>query len=205
MKIQNILISFLLALLVFSCEQIGDSLRLPGEDPSDIVYQELNNDYLAPESKEYIESNFPSENVNTSFILIGKKTYGFEADLSNDKSLSFNEDGVFKYDREHPFIKEKYIRGKYGSGRGEDKDEDEGRDKGEGKEDKMVVGYNTEEEPVHNENEDGEYLYESEGGDLEAKMLLPKTQTQEIFEHSDDQNDDAIEQEKQQNSSGLTS
>ena len=133
MKIQNIFISFLITLITFSCEQIGDSLRLPGEDPRDVIYYELNNDYLAPESKEYIESNFPSENVNSSFILIGKNTYGFEADLTNDKSLSFDEDGVFKYDREHPFIKEKYIKGKYGRGKGEDKDEGEGRDKGEGK------------------------------------------------------------------------
>jgi hypothetical protein len=133
MKIQNIFISFLITLITFSCEQLGDSLRLPGEDPRDIIYYELNNDYLAPESKEYIESNFPSENVNSSFILIGKNTYGFEADLTNDKSLSFDEDGVFKYDREHPFIKEKYIKGKYGRGKGEDKDEGEGRDKGEGK------------------------------------------------------------------------
>ena len=133
MKIQNIFISFLIILITFSCEQLGDSLRLPGEDPRDIIYYELNNDYLAPESKEYIESNFPSENVNSSFILIGKNTYGFEADLTNDKSLSFDEDGVFKYDREHPFIKDKYIKGKYGRGKGEDKDEGEGRDKGEGK------------------------------------------------------------------------
>ena len=133
MKIQNIFISFLITLITFSCEQLGDSLRLPGEDPRDIIYYELNNDYLAPESKEYIESNFPSENVNSSFILIGKNTYGFEADLTNDKSLSFDEDGVFKYDREHPFIKDKYIKGKYGRGKGEDKDEGEGRDKGEGK------------------------------------------------------------------------
>ena len=133
MKIQNIFISFLITLITFSCEQLGDSLRLPGEDPRDIIYYELNNDYLAPESKEYIESNFPSENVNSSFILIGINTYGFEADLTNDKSLSFDEDGVFKYDREHPFIKDKYIKGKYGRGKGEDKDEGEGRDKGEGK------------------------------------------------------------------------
>ncbi|MAD59543.1 MAG: hypothetical protein CMB81_04330 [Flammeovirgaceae bacterium] len=133
MKIQNIFISFLITLITFSCEQLGDSLRLPGEDPRDIIYYELNNDYLAPESKEYIESNFPSENVNSSFILIGKNTYGFEADLTNDKSLSFDEDGVFKYDREHPFIKDKYIKGKYGRGKGEDKDEGESRDKGEGK------------------------------------------------------------------------
>ena len=178
MKIQNILISFLLALLVFSCEQIGDSLRLPGEDPSDIVYYELNNDYLAPESKEYIESNFPSENVNTSFILIGKKTYGFEADLSNDKSLSFNEDGVFKYDREHPFIKEKYIRGKYGSGKGEDKDEDEGRDKGEGKD----KDEDKDEDKDRGEGKEGDRCFEYI---MPYTMIMPDSSTITISEDGD--------------------
>ena len=178
MKIQNILISFLLALLVFSCEQIGDSLRLPGEDPSDIVYYELNNDYLAPESKEYIESNFPSENVNTSFILIGKKTYGFEADLSNDKSLSFNEDGVFKYDREHPFIKEKYIRGKYGSGKGEDKDEDEGRDKGEEKD----KDEDKDEDKDRGEGKEGDRCFEYI---MPYTMIMPDSSTITISEDGD--------------------
>ena len=98
-------------ILSISCSQLDDSFRLPGENSDDIVYYELNNDYLAPESREFIESNFPSVNVNSSYILIGKNTYGFEADLTNEMSLSFDEDGVFKFDREHPFIKDYYKKG----------------------------------------------------------------------------------------------
>jgi len=177
MKIQNIFISFLITFITFitfSCEQIGDSLRLPGEDPRDIIYYELNNDYLAPESKEYIESNFPSENVNSSFILIGKNTYGFEADLTNDKSLSFDEDGVFKYDREHPFIKEKYIKGKYGRGKGEDKDEGEGRDKGEGKD--------KDEDKDRGEGKEGDRCFEYV---MPYTMIMPDSSTITITEEGD--------------------
>ena len=108
MKIQNTSLFLLFLIFTISCEQLGDSLRLPGEDPKDIIYYELNNDYLAPESREFIEQNFPSQSVNTSYILIGKNTYGFEADLTNDKSLSFDEDGAYKFDRDHPFIKDIY-------------------------------------------------------------------------------------------------
>ena len=174
MNIQNILISFLSIILIFSCEQVGDSLRLPGEDPSDIIYYELNNDYLAPESKEFIESNFPSENVNSSFILIGKNTYGFEADLTNDKSLSFDEDGVFKFDREHPFIKEKYIKGKYGRGNGEDKDEDEGRDEGEEKD--------KDEDKDKDEGKDRERCFEYV---MPYTMIMPDSSTITISEEGD--------------------
>ena len=129
-------------ILSISCSQLDDSFRLPGEDSDDIVYYELNNDYLAPESREFIESNFPSVNVNSSYILIGKNTYGFEADLTNEMSLSFDEDGVFKFDREHPFIKDYYKKGKNGKGiggggkgegRGEGEGKDEGKDEGKGK------------------------------------------------------------------------
>ena len=130
-------------ILSISCSQLDDSFRLPGENSDDIVYYELNNDYLAPESREFIESNFPSVNVNSSYILIGKNTYGFEADLTNEMSLSFDEDGVFKFDREHPFIKDYYKKGKNGKGiggggkgegRGEGEGKDEGRGEGEGEE-----------------------------------------------------------------------
>ena len=128
-------------ILSISCSQLDDSFRLPGENSDDIVYYELNNDYLAPESREFIESNFPSVNVNSSYILIGKNTYGFEADLTNEMSLSFDEDGVFKFDREHPFIKDYYKKGKNGKGiggggkgegRGEGEGKDEGKDEGRG-------------------------------------------------------------------------
>ena len=174
MNIQNILISFLSIIIILSCEQVGDSLRLPGEDPSDIIYYELNNDYLAPESKEFIESNFPSENVNSSFILIGKNTYGFEADLTNDKSLSFDEDGVFKFDREHPFIKEKYIKGKYGRGNGEDKDEDEGKDEGEEKD--------KDEDKDKYEGKDRERCFEYV---MPYTMIMPDSSTITISEEGD--------------------
>ena len=125
-------------ILSISCSQLDDSFRLPGENSDDIVYYELNNDYLAPESREFIESNFPSVNVNSSYILIGKNTYGFEADLTNEMSLSFDEDGVFKFDREHPFIKDYYKKGKNGKGiggggKGEGRGEGEGEGKGEGR------------------------------------------------------------------------
>ena len=97
----------------------------------DIIYYELNNDYLAPESREFIEQNFPSQSVNTSYILIGKNTYGFEADLTNDKSLSFDEDGAYKFDRDHPFIKDIYEKGKFGRGKGEGKGDKEDKEGGE--------------------------------------------------------------------------
>ena len=124
-------------ILSISCSQLDDSFRLPGENSDDIVYYELNNDYLAPESREFIESNFPSVNVNSSYILIGKNTYGFEADLTNEMSLSFDEDGVFKFDREHPFIKDYYKKGKNGKGiggggKGEGRGEGEGEGEGKG-------------------------------------------------------------------------
>ena len=127
MKFSNILLSFILILLVISCSQFGDSFRLPGEKSKDIIYFELDNDYLAPESREYIELNYSSNDVSNSYILIGKNTYGFEADLSNDMSLSFDEDGSLRKTREHPFLKDNFKKGRFDK---EDKeDKEEGRDK----------------------------------------------------------------------------
>jgi len=146
MKYLNILSIVFFSLIIISCNQLEDSFNLPGEDNNDIVYYELKNDYLAPESREFIEGNFPSENINSSYILIGKDSYGFEADLSNEMSLSFDEDGVFRFNRDHPFIKERFSKGIYGLNRGGggkgdrdkgDKEKDEGdrekkdRDKGD--------------------------------------------------------------------------
>ena len=127
MKFSNILLSFILILLVISCSQFGDSFRLPGEKSKDIIYFELDNDYLAPESREYIELNHSSNDISNSYILIGKNTYGFEADLSNDMSLSFDEDGSLRKTREHPFLKDNFKKGRFDK---EDKeDKEEGRDK----------------------------------------------------------------------------
>ena len=125
--IKSILLSIFTLLLVISCNQFGDDFKLPGENPKDIIYFELDNDYLAPESKEFIETNFSSNSVNTSYVLIGKKTYGFEADLDNQMSLSFDEDGNFKLDRDHPFLKDNYKKGKINSSEG-DKEEDKDRE-----------------------------------------------------------------------------
>jgi invasion protein IalB len=134
MKFSNILSSLILVLLVISCSQFGDSFRLPGEKPKDIIYFELDNDYLAPESREYIELNYSSNDVSNSYILIGKNTYGFEADLSNDMSLSFDEDGSLRKTREHPFLKDNFKKGKfkeYKDKEGKDREdkEEEWRDK----------------------------------------------------------------------------
>ena len=60
-----------------------------------------------------------------------RNTYGFEADLTNDKSLSFDEDGAYKFDRDHPFIKDIYEKGKFGRGKSEGKGDKEDREGGE--------------------------------------------------------------------------
>ena len=125
-------ITTLFLLISYSCSQFGDSFRLPGENPKDIVLYELDNDYLAPESK------YPSNNISLSYVLVGKNTYGFEADLDNDISLSFDEDGVFKLDRNHPFLKDKYKKGKI---RKSDDGEKEGRDKDEKDRGKLAAAY----------------------------------------------------------------
>ena len=128
--IKSLLFIILSIIVIISCSQFGDSLRLPGENPKDIVFYELDNDYLAPESKEFIELNYPSNQVNLSYVLVGKNTYGFEADLDNEKSLSFDEDGAFRLDREHPFLKDKYKEGRMGeSDKDRDEKDEEGRDK----------------------------------------------------------------------------
>ena len=134
MKFRNILLSFILILLVISCSQFGDSFRLPGEKSKDIIYFELDNDYLAPESREYIELNHSSNDISNSYILIGKNTYGFEADLSNDMSLSFDEDGSLRKTREHPFLKDNYKKGRF------DKEDKEDKEEGRDKEDKDEEG-----------------------------------------------------------------
>ncbi len=71
--IKSLLFTILSIFIIISCSQFGDSLRLPGENPKDIVFYQLDNDYLAPESKEFIESNYPSNQVNISYVLVGKK------------------------------------------------------------------------------------------------------------------------------------
>jgi len=134
MKFSNILLSFILVLLVISCSQFGDSFRLPGEKSKDIIYFELDNDYLAPESREYIELNHSSNDISNSYILIGKNTYGFEADLSNDMSLSFDEDGSLRKTREHPFLKDNFKKGRF------DKEDKEDKEEGRDKEDKDEEG-----------------------------------------------------------------
>ena len=134
MKFSNILLSFILILLVISCSQFGDSFRLPGEKSKDIIYFELDNDYLAPESREYIELNHSSNDISNSYILIGKNTYGFEADLSNDMSLSFDEDGSLRKTREHPFLKDNFKKGRF------DKEDKEDKEEGRDKEDKDEEG-----------------------------------------------------------------
>ena len=137
--IKSILLSIFTLLLVISCDQLGDDFKLPGENPKDIIYFELDNNYLAPESKEFIETNFSSNNVNFSYVLIGKKTYGFEADLDNQMSLSFDEDGNYKLDRDHPFLKDNYKKGKFNnsdSDKREDKDKEEGKGEDKDRNDK---------------------------------------------------------------------
>ena len=137
--IKSILLSIFTLLLVISCDQLGDDFKLPGENPKDIIYFELDNNYLAPESKEFIETNFSSNNVNSSYVLIGKKTYGFEADLDNQMSLSFDEDGNYKLDRDHPFLKDNYKKGKFNnsdSDKREDKDKEEGKGEDKDRNDK---------------------------------------------------------------------
>ena len=134
MKVSNILSSLILIVLVISCSQFGDSFRLPGEKSKDIIYFELDNDYLAPESREYIELNHSSNDISNSYILIGKNTYGFEADLSNDMSLSFDEDGSLRKTREHPFLKDNFKKGRF------DKEDKEDKEEGRDKEDKDEEG-----------------------------------------------------------------
>ncbi len=132
MKSIKFFLAILISFFINSCSQFGDSLFLPGEDPEDIVLYELDNEYLAPESKEYISFAHSSKELNSSYILVGKKTYGFEANLNTNESLSFDEDGVLRLERDHPFLADKYKKGDIKNG-GKDRDKD---DKDRDKDDK---------------------------------------------------------------------
>ena len=132
MKSIKFFLAILISFFINSCSQFGDSLFLPGEDPEDIVLYELDNEYLAPESKEYISFVHSSKELNSSYILVGKKTYGFEANLNTNESLSFDEDGELRLERDHPFLADKYKKGDIKNG---SKDRDKG-DKDRDKDDK---------------------------------------------------------------------
>ena len=132
MKFIKFFLVILTSFFINSCSQFGDSLFLPGEDPEDIVLYELDNEYLAPESKEYISFAHSSKELNSSYILVGKKTYGFEANLNTNESLSFDEDGALRLERDHPFLADKYKKGDIKNG-GNDRDKD---DKDRDKDDK---------------------------------------------------------------------
>ena len=64
--------------------------------------------------------------------MVGKKTYGFEANLNTNESLSFDEDGELRLERNHPFLADKYKKGDIKNG---SKDRDKG-DKDRDKDDK---------------------------------------------------------------------
>jgi len=132
MKSIKFFLAILISFFINSCSQFGDSLFLPGEDPEDIVLYELDNEYLAPESKEYISFAHSSKELNSSYVLVGKKTYGFEANLNTNESLSFDEDGALRLERDHPFLADKYKKGDIKNG-GKDRDKD---DKDRDKDDK---------------------------------------------------------------------
>ena len=132
MKFIKFFLVILTSFFINSCSQFGDSLFLPGEDSEDIVLYELDNEYLAPESKEYISFAHSSKELNSSYILVGKKTYGFEANLNTNESLSFDEDGALRLERDHPFLADKYKKGDIKNG-GKDRDKD---DKDRDKDDK---------------------------------------------------------------------
>ena len=53
MNYLNLLSVLFFSLIIISCNQLEDTFNLPGEDNNDIVYYELKNDYLAPESGVY--------------------------------------------------------------------------------------------------------------------------------------------------------
>jgi len=132
MKFIKFFLVILTSFFINSCGQFGDSIFLPSEDPEDIVLYELDNEYLAPESKEYISFAHSSKELNSSYILVGKKTYGFEANLNTNESLSFDEDGALRLERDHPFLADKYKKGDIKNG-GKDRDKD---DKDRDKDDK---------------------------------------------------------------------
>jgi len=135
MKSIKFFLAILTSFFINSCSQFGDSLFLPGEDPEDIVLYELDNEYLAPESKEYISFAHSSKELNSSYVLVGKKTYGFEANLNTNESLSFDEDGKLRLERDHPFLVDKYKKGDIKNG-GKDNGDKDGRDNGDKDRDK---------------------------------------------------------------------
>ena len=109
------LFSVLFSLLFFvSCSEMEDLFVLEGEDPKDIEVFELDNEYLASESHEYIEFNYPEVGLDKSYIVVGKKSFGFEAVLLSTESLAFDEDGLFKYNRKNKSTKENLKNGKNG-------------------------------------------------------------------------------------------
>ena len=128
MKSIKFFLAILTSFLINSCSQFGDSLFLPGEDPEDIVLYELDNEYLAPESKEYISFAHSSKELNSSYVLVGKKTYGFEANLNTNESLSFDEDGELRLERDHPFLADKYKKGDIKNGGKDNGDKDRDKD-----------------------------------------------------------------------------
>ena len=44
--IKSISLSIFTLLFIISCNQFGDDFKLPGENPKDIIYFELDNDYF---------------------------------------------------------------------------------------------------------------------------------------------------------------
>ncbi len=109
------LFSFLFLLFVtFSCSEMEDLFVLEGEDPKDIVVFQLDNEYLASEAHDYIELFYPTTILDKSYIVVGLKSFGFEAVLDNTESLSFDEDGTHKYNRKEKSTKENLKNGKNG-------------------------------------------------------------------------------------------
>ena len=100
--------------LIVSCNETNDLFVLDGEDPKDLQVFELDNEYLAEEAHDYIDFNYPSIGLDKSYILIGKKSFGFEAVLLNTESLSFDEGGQYKYNRKEKSSKENLKNGKNG-------------------------------------------------------------------------------------------
>ena len=98
------LFTFLFLLFVtFSCSEIDDLFVLEGEDPKDIVVFQLDNEYLASEAHDFIEFFYPTTTLDKSYIVVGIKSFGFEAVLDNTESLSFDDDGAHKYNRKENY------------------------------------------------------------------------------------------------------
>ena len=76
--------------------------------------------------------------------MVGKKTYGFEANLNTNESLSFDEDGKLRLERDHPFLADKYKKGDIKNG-GKDNGDKDGRDNGDKDRDKDDKDWDREE------------------------------------------------------------